>query len=200
MISELIPTFNPMKKLSLILICILFPTIVFAQMPAHLEGKLTYPVFDFHEWTGVIKTKAKALDYNKDLEYKIAIDITDKISDSTQIMATLVEVARTYNLNVVNGVPRKKLDVAVVIHGSAIYGILNEEAYQAKFGVPNPNIAVIKEMKKEGIKFYVCAQILAFRQVPEENVIKDIDLALSAKTALSTLDLMGYAYMNVNDN
>jgi intracellular sulfur oxidation DsrE/DsrF family protein len=189
-----------MKKLSLILICILFPTIAFAQMPAHLEGKMTYPVFDFHQWAGVVKTKAKALDYNKDLEYKLAIDITDKISDSTQIMATLVEAARTYNLNIANGVPKKKLNMAIVIHGGAIQGILNDEAYQAKFGVPNPNTAVIKQMKKEGIKFYVCAQILAFRQVPEENINKEIDVAVSAKTALITLDQMGYTYINVNDN
>jgi intracellular sulfur oxidation DsrE/DsrF family protein len=189
-----------MKKLSLILICILFPTLLLAQLPPQLEGKMTYPVFDFHQWAGVVKTKAKALDYNKDLEYKIAIDITDKISDSTQIMATLVEAARTYNLNIANGVPKKKLNMAVVIHGGAIQGILNEEAYQAKFGVPNPNIAVIKQMKKEGIKFYVCAQVLAMRQIPEDKVMKEVDLAISAKTALITLDQMGYSYMNVNDN
>mgnify|MGYP003632005135 CR=1 FL=1 len=188
-----------MKKFSLILVCVLFPSLLFAQLPEHLEGKMTYPVFNFHPFSGVMKTKAKALNYNKDLEYKIALDVTDGVSDSTQIMNTLVEVARTYNLNIANGVPKKKLKVAVVIHGDAIQGILNDEAYQAKFGVPNPNIAVIKEMKKEGIEFYVCAQVLAFRQVPEENVMKDIDLAISAKTALITLDQMGYTYMNVNN-
>ncbi|WP_323756348.1 DsrE family protein [Roseivirga sp.] len=188
-----------MKKISFLLICFLFPTLLLAQLPEYLEGKMTYPVFDFNPMVGVVKTQAKALNYNKDLEYKIAIDVTDKVYDSTQVMSTLNEVARTYNLNIANGVPKKKLKVAVVIHGSAIQGILNDEAYQAKFGVPNPNIAVIKEMKKEGIEFYVCAQVLAFRQVPEENVMKDIDLAISAKTALITLDQMGYTYMSVNN-
>lgn len=160
---------------------------------------MTYPIFEFHPWVGVVKTKVKVLEYDKDLDYKVAIDVTDKVSDSTQVMGTLMEVARTYNLNIANGVPKRKLKVAVVIHGSAIQGILNDEAYQAKFGVPNPNIAVIKQMKKEGIEFYVCAQVLAFRQVPEESVMKEVDLAISAKTALITLDQMGYTYMSVNN-
>lgn len=188
-----------MKKLLLILACTLLPALTFAQLPAHLEGKMEYPVFDFHPWVGVVKTKAKALDYNKDLEYKVVIDITDAVSDSSQVMGTLNEVARTFNLNVANGVPKRKLKMAVVVHGGAIQGLLNDEAYQKKFGLANPNAEVIKLMKKEGIEFYVCAQILAFRQVPEENILKDVDIALSAKTALISLDQMGYTYMKISE-
>ena len=55
-------------------------------------------------------------------------------------------------------------------------------------------------MKKQGVEFYVCAQVLAFRNIPFENISKDIDIAVSAKTALMTLDQMGYTYMNVNEN
>ena len=165
-----------------------------------MEGKMEYPVFDFHPWVGVMKSKTKVLDYNKDLEYKIVIDITDSMSDSTQIMRTLREVARTYNLNVANGVPKRKLEMAVVIHGGAIMGILNNEAYRNRYGVDNPNAEAISQMKKEGIDFYVCAQILGFRQVPEENILKDVDITLSAKTALITLQQMGYTYMKINEN
>ena len=68
-----------MKKLSVTLVCLLFPTLLLAQLPKHLEGKMTYPVFDFHPMVGVVKTKAKALNYDKDLEYKVAIDVTDTL-------------------------------------------------------------------------------------------------------------------------
>ena len=189
-----------MKKLFITLTLIFIGTPIFAQLPAHLEGKMTYPVLDFSPWVGVMKTKSKALKYNKDLEYKVAVDVTDAVRDSTQIIRPFTEVARTYNLNIANGVPKRKMNMAVVIHGGAIQAILNDEAYQEKYGVPNPNIAAIKAMKKEGIEFYVCAQILGFRQVPEENVLKDVKIAVSAKTALITLDQMGYTYMNVNEN
>lgn len=189
-----------MKKLVFLLLLATLANSMMAQLPEHMEGKMTYPVFDFDPWVGVIKKKTKVLKYNKDLNYKIVIDMYDGLKDSTKVMRTLKEVARTYNLNVANGVPKRKLKVAVVIHGGAIRGILNDESYQLQYGVPNPNIAVIKEMKKAGIEFYVCSQILSFRQVPEEDVAKEIDIALSAKTALTTLGLMGYIYMSVNQD
>jgi intracellular sulfur oxidation DsrE/DsrF family protein len=188
-----------MKKTLVLALLITCSSSLFTQLPAHLEGKMTYPVFDFHPWVGVIPNKTKVLDYDKNLEYKIAIDVTDRHKDSTTVMSTLQEVARTYNLNVANGVKQKNLKIAVVIHGGAIYGILNEEAYQKKYGTSNPNIEVIKAMKKEGIKFYVCGQILAFRQTDEADILKDIEITLSAKTALITLDQMGYTYMSVNN-
>lgn len=189
-----------MKKVFLLLLLATQVNSLVAQLPDHLQEKMTYPVFDFSPWVGVIKSKAKALKYDRDLNYRVVVDVTDAVKDSTRIIRPLREVARTYNLNIANGVPKRKMKMAVVIHGGAINAILNEEAYQAKYGVPNPNILAIKAFKKAGIEIYVCAQILSFRQVPEENILKDVDLAISAKTALITLDQMGYSYMNVNEN
>ncbi len=189
-----------MKKFFALLVLLLIPSFVFAQLPPHLDGRVDYPVFDFHPWVGVVKTKTKVLKYDKSLSYKMAIDVTDGVKDSTEIMGPLLEVARSYNLNIANGVPKRKLETAVVIHGSAIWGILNNEVYKEKYGVDNPNLEAIKIMKKQGVEFYVCAQVLAFRNVPFDQVSKEIDLAVSAKTALMTLDQMGYSYMNVNEN
>ncbi len=189
-----------MKKTLMALALILNCSVLLAQMPKHLEGKMTYPVFDFDPWVGVVASDAKVLKYNKKLDYKVVIDVTDGVNDSTRVMRTLSEVARSYNLNIANGVPQKKMKMAVIIHGGAINGILNDEAYQKKYGVPNPNREVIDILKKEGIEFYVCSQILSFRNVPEEDMLKSIDVAVSAKTALISLDQMGYTYMNVNDN
>lgn len=189
-----------MKKTLMALALILQCSVLLAQMPKHLEGKMTYPIFDFDPWVGVVASDAKVLKYNKKLDYKVVIDVTDGVNDSTSVMGTLKEVARSYNLNIANGVPQKKIKMAVVIHGGAIYGILNDEAYQKKYGVPNPNREVIDILKKEGIEFYVCSQILSFRNVPEGEILKSVDVAVSAKTALISLDQMGYTYMNVNDN
>ena len=121
-----------MKKNLLLLALFLVPCLTFAQMPAHLEGKMEYPVFDFDPWVGVVKTKTKVLEYDKSLSYKMAIDVTDGVRDSTRILRPFTETARSYNLAVANGVPKRKLETAVVIHGSAIWGILNNEAYKEK--------------------------------------------------------------------
>lgn len=189
-----------MKKVFLLLLLAAQVNSLLAQLPDHLQDKMTYPVFDFSPWVGVIKSKAKALKYDKDLDYRVVVDVTDGVKDSTQIIRPFREAARTYNLNVANGVPKRKMKMAVVIHGGAINAILNEETYQEKYGVSNPNIEAIRALKKEGVEIYVCAQILSFRQVPEDAVFKDVDLAISARTALITLDQMGYSYINVNQD
>lgn len=160
---------------------------------------MTYPVFDFNPWVGVMKSKAKALKYDKDLEYKVVIDVVDSPGDSSSIMRQLTEIARTYNLNIANGVPKRKLNMAVVVHGGAIYGLLNNEAYQERYGIPNPNAEAISIMEKAGVDFYICKQVLSFRRIPDENILKEIDIAVSAKTALITLDQMGYSYMKVSE-
>lgn len=189
-----------MKKLLLLLLLATQVNALQAQLPPHLNDRMTYPVFDFSPWVGVVKSKAKALKYDRDLEYKVVIDVTDAVKDSTQIIRPLLEAARTYNLNIANGVPKRKMTMAVVVHGGAINAILNEEAYQEKYGVPNPNIEAIRALKKEGVDIYVCAQILSFRQVPEDAVFKSVDLAISARTALITLNQKGYSYINVNQD
>ncbi len=188
-----------MKKLiPLLLLAIQINVLQAQQLPAHLDGKMTYPVFDFNPWVGVIKTKAKALKYDRDLEYKVVIDVTDAVKDSTRIIRPLLEAARTYNLNIANGVPKRKMEMAVVVHAGAVNALLSEEAYQQKYGVPNPNIAAIRALKKEGVDIYVCAQILSVYKIPEDDIFKSVDIAISARTALITLDQKGYSYINVN--
>lgn len=189
-----------MKKLILLLLLVVQVNALQAQLPEYLNGKMTYPVFDFNPWVGVVKSKAKALKYDRDLEYKVVIDVTDAVKDSTQIIRPLLEAARTYNLNIANGVPKRKMTMAIVVHGGAINAVLSEEAYLEKYGVPNPNIEAIRALKKEGVDIYICAQILSFRHVPEDAVFKSVDLAISARTALTTLDLKGYSYINVNQD
>ncbi len=189
-----------MKKYLLVLPLLLIATSLYSQLPPFLEGKLVYPVYNFHPFTGVIKTENTALTYNTDLDYKVVIDVWNKITDSTQINGALREVARTYNLNVANGVPVEKLKMAVVVHGPACEAILNDETYQKKYGITNPNLELIKKMSDDGVKFYVCAQSIGILQIPRESLAPQIEVSLSAKTALITLDQLGYSYLDVNED
>ena len=191
-----------MKKITILLVCVLFQVSSYSQdsIPPYLVGKIKYPAFNFHPYMGVIDTDNTVLKYNPEIEYKIAIDVYDKIKDSTKLVSTIREVGRTYNLNVANGVPTEKLKIAVVLHGWSIYAVLNDKAYEEKFGVKNPNLQVIKAYRNQGIEFYICGQNLGFFNVPQENLAPEIDVAISAKTALVTLDQLGYSYLNVNED
>jgi len=189
-----------MKNVILISIAIFISTNIFSQdsLPPHLKGKIKYPVIDVHPMVGVLEIDSNALHYDASIDYKVVIDTYDNMKDSTQVYKPFSEAARTYNLNIANGVPNDKLQMAVVYHNFSMDPILNNESYKAKYGINNPNSELISALKNLGVHFYVCGQLLGFMNIPIENLEPEIEVAISAKTALITLDQMGYSYLNVN--
>ena len=155
-----------MKKLAILSIFALFQFSGFAQdsLPPYLEGKIKYPTFKLHNFMGVIDTDNAVLKYNPEIDYKVVIDVYDKVKDSSKLASTLREVGRTYNLNIANGVPQEKLKMAVVIHGGAVRAILNDVAYEEKYGIKNPNSEVLRVYKEHGIQFYVCGPKFRFHE------------------------------------
>jgi intracellular sulfur oxidation DsrE/DsrF family protein len=191
-----------MKNLAILSIITLFQFSIFAQdsLPPHLEGKMKYPAFKLHTYMGVVDTENTVLKYDPLIDYKLAIDVYDKVKDSSKLAGTFREVGRTYNLNIANGVPKDKLKVAVVIHGGAISSILNDGAYEKKYGIKNPNSEALRVYKENGVQFYVCGQSIGFMNIPQEDLAPEIEIAISAKTAFITFDQLGYSYLNVNED
>lgn len=169
-------------------------------MPPHIKDNITYPVLDFHPWVGVMPIANGALPYDPSLDYKIVLDLYGKMKDSTEIHPVFLEVARTYNLNIANGVPAEKIHIAAVIHGGIVRAILTEEDYQEKYQTTNPNLAAIKALEEVGVKFYACGQSLRFNNIATDIVTPMVKVAVSAKTSFITLDQMGYSYLNVSDD
>lgn len=173
---------------------------VFAQgeMPDHIKEKITYPVLDFHPWIGVMPVSDGALTYNPELDYKVALDLYGRVKDSTAIHPVILEVARTYNLNIANGVPAEKIKIAAVIHGGLVQAILSEEEYQKKYQTSNPNLAALKALEDVGVKFYVCGQSMGFNNIDSERITPMVKMSVSAKSAFITLDQMGFSYLDVS--
>jgi intracellular sulfur oxidation DsrE/DsrF family protein len=132
------------------------------------------------------------------MNYKIVADcgeVKDKpIEKPAEMYAPFMHIARMYNLHIYGGVKQDSLHVAVVIWGDPITVIMNNEAYHKKYGVDNPNIKIISEMKQAGIKFYACGQSMKKYGVDPADVNPDIIPAISRFTTVSTLQLKGYAY------
>ncbi|MEJ2112891.1 MAG: DsrE family protein [Flavobacteriaceae bacterium] len=170
------------------------------SIPPYLVGKISYPVIQTHPYEGVIDIESNALKYDSSLEYKIAIDLYDKVGDSASIYIPLREVARVYNLNIANGVPIDKLKIAAVIHGYGMDAILNNEKYKEKYDVENPNTETINQLIDLGVDFYVCGQNLGMFNVSKDDILSGIQVPISAKTTFITLDQMGYSYLNVNED
>ena len=93
------------------------------------------------------------------------------------------------------GVPLENAKFVVIFHGAAINGILDEAHYKEKFGVSNPNIKVFAELKKVGVKLFVCGQNLAAENIDPATLAPDITVASDALIVLMEYQNKGYALM-----
>ena len=87
------------------------------------------------------------------------------------------------------------MDVVLAIHGSATYSVMDNGLLKRKFGVDNPNLPLIKELKEAGVKLTVCGQSLISRDVPAKRVTDEVEIATSMLTTVTTHQLKGYALL-----
>jgi intracellular sulfur oxidation DsrE/DsrF family protein len=124
--------------------------------------------------------------------YKIAIEVGEKMESDSILFKPLNDVARMYNLHVMEGVPQKKIHIAVVIYHTASWVALNNEAYHKKYGVNNPNIKMIQQMADAGIEFFICGQSMMKAKIKPEDINPNIIVTLSRLTKMSALETEGY--------
>jgi intracellular sulfur oxidation DsrE/DsrF family protein len=90
----------------------------------------------------------------------------------------------------------KAARLAIVFHGPAVDGILDETHYKAKFGINNPNLKAITEMKKQRVEFFVCGQYLAAEKIDPKSLTPDVALVADALLVLMQYQNKGYALMS----
>ena len=128
------------------------------------------------------------------LAYDLLFDIKSEATKSG-VNKGLWVMARMLNLLSVAGVPTEKIHLVASIHGSATFITLNEEAYQKKYGKPNPNANLIRQLKEHGVDLFVCSQATAARKITSEELDAHITPALSGLSVLSNYQLKGYVLM-----
>lgn len=129
--------------------------------------------------------------------YKALFDVTKGDPAADKVNAGLDHIARAVNTFVAAGVPLKHLKFDVIIHGPATPIALGEQAYMAKYGHANPNLAVIADLKKAGVNVMVCGNALGDMNFTPAEVNPDIKVALSALSTLIIQQNQGYALMRM---
>jgi len=97
------------------------------------------------------------------------------------------------------GVERVKLANAkfvVVFHGEALAGLLDDAHYRSRFGVSNPNLPVLAQLKKAGVKLYACGQNLIAENIDPAILSPDVQVASDALLVLMVYQNRGYALMS----
>jgi intracellular sulfur oxidation DsrE/DsrF family protein len=167
------------------------------------QYKMMFPAIKSYKWAGVAPVQEVDEMADPNMNYKLLFELTGfaakgfEATAKYEINGGLGEVGRKINLHVAAGVPKKNMDVVIVVHAGALYTLLNNDKYKRKYGVDNPNIPLIKELQDFGAKIIVCGQAMTFLRLEKEDLVTGIKQALTAQTVLSTYQLKGYTYYNV---
>ncbi len=124
--------------------------------------------------------------------FKVVFDVMNSPEDQKQVNPWMETAARFLNMHARNGVPPEQMKVALVVHNKASTDLLKDDAYRARFGVPNPNSGMLKQLMDAGVDVIFCGQSSMARHVPIETTVEGTQLALSAMTALLQLQDQGY--------
>jgi intracellular sulfur oxidation DsrE/DsrF family protein len=127
--------------------------------------------------------------------YRAAFDADSYPGEPDQLNRTLVSVARFLNMHGRNGVPAGNMELAVVVHGAALKAMLTNKAYRSRYETDNPNLELIDKLSDAGVEFYICGQSMAFGGVEKDELVEPASVALSAMTALTTLQAQDYALL-----
>lgn len=173
-----------MKKLIILTLLCLSGNLSFAQKKVFPLIKSGGGMFEVPEATPVV---------DKKMQYKIIVDLSKASDKPDSVNSALDKLARLVNAHIEAGVPKENLSVIGVIHFLGTPIILEDEAYKKKFGMANPNTALINELGKNGVRFYVCGQSLRARKLVDEKRNENIKVAQSALITFSTFQNMGYA-------
>jgi predicted peroxiredoxin len=161
-----------------------------------------FPLIKNSEWSAVFPVSQVNEKPDPSMKYKLLFNMTIWSRDSLslrRINEGLAEIGRIINLHVASGVPRENLDLAIVIHGSALNVYLKNEVYRNKFKTDNPNLDLLRQFIKLNVKLMACGQAELFTNIPAEDLITEVRTAFSANVVLSTYQLKGYVLYNIAD-
>lgn len=127
--------------------------------------------------------------------YKVVFSLSKAGDKPTEVSPSLDHVARAVNLYANAGVPLSHLKFVAVAAGAATPIMLNDEQYRKKYGVANPNLALIAQLRKAGVDIAVCAQAVAEHDFQYDWIDSSVTVALSGMSTVINLQQQGYALL-----
>jgi intracellular sulfur oxidation DsrE/DsrF family protein len=154
-----------------------------------------YPLIKSGKMSGVLPVTGITEKPDPTQQYLLLKELANGIKDSVvakEQLAGFQEVGRLINLHIASGIPLNKIHMVLVAHAGAIKGFYTNEIYRKEFGCDNPNLALLDELKKAGVRFIVCGQAMHFQEIKKEELLPIVRVSLTAQTALSNYQLKGY--------
>lgn len=127
--------------------------------------------------------------------YKALFVASKAPADKEKPHGVLLGLGGQMNGLLLGQVPAGNIRFAAIFFGPAVDALLTNEAYRAKHGIANPNLPLIAELVKAGVKLYVCGQYMAGTDLPRASLIPEAEVAESSPLVRIRLANDGYAIM-----
>jgi intracellular sulfur oxidation DsrE/DsrF family protein len=148
------------------------------------------------EADGFVTIPKASVPIEKKRIYRAVYDATRAAADPSKLVPALNMAGSELNGFAASGVSQENAKFIIVFHGPAVDGILDDAHYKAKFGIANPNLKVLSELKKAGVAIYVCGQHLAGENIDPKILSRDVTVAADALIVLMAYQNDGYAVLS----
>ncbi len=165
----------------------------------HLFSIAQYPWLKGSKWSGVLPVDDPTEVPETGKDYKLLFEFTSKNPDSLakEINTNLDEVARLLNLHYASGIRPEHIKPVILIHGPGIRAVTNNESYQKRYQMDNPNIRLLSDMEKIGAKVIVCGQAMQFFKFERSDLLPEVKVSRTAQTVLSDYTERGYVVYKI---
>ncbi|WGK64804.1 DsrE family protein [Croceiramulus getboli] len=133
---------------------------------------------------------------NRSLDFFAVFDVSKAPEDPAVVNPYINTVARFLNMHDRAGISNEQLKAALVLHGPAAYGVLNHEEYRKRYGVDNPNLELLQALHQAEVPVILCGQTASSRGIAPNHRLDEVQIALSAMTALIQLQKEGYTLIS----
>ncbi len=155
------------------------------------ESKLVFPIIPS---AGGILPLPRAVEQPRK-GAKVVLDVSVN-ANPADVNAGLDRAARLLNLYGAAGLKAGDLKMVVVLHGRATKSVLADSVYKARIGHDtNPNLPLIRSLRKVGVEVFVCGQALNAAGFEEVDVADGISIADAYLTVIVNRQIDGYAYV-----
>jgi intracellular sulfur oxidation DsrE/DsrF family protein len=129
------------------------------------------------------------------IDYKVLFSVSNGAKDqSAEVNPMLPTVANYLNTLGKYHVPASHRHLVVMFHQRSpdFDIVMTNDAYKARYGKDNPNIALIHALKAAGVDFRACGQALGARKIEAKDVNPEIQIDLWALTSMMNLQMKGF--------
>ena len=165
-----------MRPVALLSILTVLPCIVHADLSSFTTG----PVIEEY---GPVADIGITLPVPENAVFRHSFDLAERAGDG-ELNSTLVAAARFINMHARAGVDADSINVAVVVHGTAVHDVSKKAT---------GNAGLVAALIDHGVRIIVCGQSAAYYDVTTDDLLAGVEMALSAMTAHALLQQQDYS-------